>query len=115
MVIRAYDYELPHCVVKHSPPFMRLFWYPEFRVGVGENIRKSSILSLPGCARISQETLDLSPIRAFPNMTTLCTDVYLHAFIACPLSNSFWDRFERFIISKDIPCSKISLKIIVLG
>ena len=43
------------------------------------------------------------------------SDDYLHAFIACPLSNRFWDRFERFIISNDIPCPKISLKIIVLG
>lgn len=43
------------------------------------------------------------------------SDDYLHAFIACPLSNRFWDRFERFIISNDIPCPEISLKIIVLG
>jgi hypothetical protein len=43
------------------------------------------------------------------------SDDYIHAFIECPLSISFWNLFKGFVNSNNIPCPDISLKIIVLG
>ena len=42
-------------------------------------------------------------------------DDFQHAFIDCPMSANFWERFKVFVISTNIPCPDITLKVIILG
>ena len=40
---------------------------------------------------------------------------YINASIGCPMSTNLWKRLNIFVISTNIPCPDISLKIIILS
>ena len=44
-----------------------------------------------------------------------CCDDYQHSFIDCPISAKFWGSVKVFILSMNIPCPAITLKIIICG
>ena len=60
-----------------------------------------------------EQTADLTSLLLF--CINNCDD-YQHAFIDCPMSANFWERFKvYFVISTNILCPDISLKVIILG